>query len=236
MERLQTYSDPPHSAALCRQNMTIPSEGPPYLGRSVSVVGVFRWFVSLLAAVVALAIVPRTVVARDAGAVFRNDLSVLSDRADNVAHSITSGVRMKDFSTGSDRFDGEWVLGTHQMASLGNVPSRQRGVYRGNRDLGTATGLIDRPSLRNGPRNSNAAMWSRPAGSSGRPRTHLVTELPADREPRFRRTSSGSLTALFQRSYFVRLSTTRSWKCSEWQRSENIRTGSLEPVISTPVR
>lgn len=96
-----------------------PFGASPHLGHIVGVVRVLRWFVSLLAAVMALAIVPRTVIARDAEAVFRNNLSVLSDRADNVAHSLTSGVSMKDFSTGSDRFDGEWVLGTHQMASLG---------------------------------------------------------------------------------------------------------------------
>ena len=39
--------------------------------------------------------------------------------AREVAESITSGVGTADFSTGSPRFDGEWALGTYQMAALG---------------------------------------------------------------------------------------------------------------------
>lgn len=80
---------------------------------------VLRWLVSLLAAAATLAVVPRAVIARDADSIFHGDLSVLIGRADQVANAVTSGVSTKDFSTGSERFDGEWALGTHQMAILG---------------------------------------------------------------------------------------------------------------------
>jgi hypothetical protein len=78
-----------------------------------------RTLIALVVALAVLATVPQRLVGRNSDALFRGDLSVVLPLADQVAHSVTSGVTTKKFSTGSKRFDGEWAFGTHQMAVLG---------------------------------------------------------------------------------------------------------------------
>jgi hypothetical protein len=78
-----------------------------------------RVLIALAVAFAVLATVPQRLVGRNSDALFRGDLSVVLPLADQVAHSVTSGVTTKKFSTGSKRFDGEWAFGTHQMAVLG---------------------------------------------------------------------------------------------------------------------
>lgn len=65
------------------------------------------------------ATVPRTVVGRDADAWYVDDRDTALAMADAVAAYVEDGVTTDAFSTGSPRFDGEWVLGTHQMAAIG---------------------------------------------------------------------------------------------------------------------
>jgi hypothetical protein len=74
---------------------------------------------ALLVAFVVLSAVPHRLVGRNSDDLFRGELDVVLPPANNVAHSVTSGVTTKAFSTGSTRFDGEWAFGTHQMAVLG---------------------------------------------------------------------------------------------------------------------
>jgi hypothetical protein len=78
-----------------------------------------RTLIALVVALAVLATVPQRLVGLNSDALFLGDLSVVLPLADQVAHSVTSGVTTKKFSTGSKRFDGEWAFGTHQMAVLG---------------------------------------------------------------------------------------------------------------------
>lgn len=65
------------------------------------------------------AAVPRQVVGRDADAWFVDDEPTANALGQSVAAALGTGITTAQFHTGSRRFDGEWVLGTHQMAALG---------------------------------------------------------------------------------------------------------------------
>jgi hypothetical protein len=74
---------------------------------------------SLAVIIVVAAFLPAWLCGRSAAGLFdgRRETQLALARA--VAESIRRGVTTRDFSTGSPRFDGEWALGTHQMAVLG---------------------------------------------------------------------------------------------------------------------
>jgi hypothetical protein len=82
-----------------------------------------RWLLERLGVtfviVGAAAIVPRILCGRDADAWFEGDPVVRDPLADAVAARDLGGVDAAAFHTGSARFDGEWALGTAQMAVLG---------------------------------------------------------------------------------------------------------------------
>jgi hypothetical protein len=52
-------------------------------------------------------------------ALFRGEIKAQQVLAEKVLKDIRRGIRPSDFQTGSDRFDGEWVIGSYQMAALG---------------------------------------------------------------------------------------------------------------------
>ena len=75
-----------------------------------------------LAALVALApILPRWWCGRGADDLFRDAPDAQIPLADAVAHDVGAGVSTASFHTGSDHFNGEWTLVTHQMSVLGMV-------------------------------------------------------------------------------------------------------------------
>jgi hypothetical protein len=65
------------------------------------------------------AVVPRTLVGRDADALFDGELAAQDGLARAVADTELGDVGARSFHTGSARFDGEWAVATHQMAALG---------------------------------------------------------------------------------------------------------------------
>lgn len=80
-----------------------------------------RALVSLVCLGGTAAVVPRHLVGRDADAWFTDDAAVARALADSVEASLVDPVTPAAFHTGSRRFDGEWAMGTHQMATLGLV-------------------------------------------------------------------------------------------------------------------
>ena len=50
---------------------------------------------------------------------YKGDIQAQQALADAVIQDIEKGISADDFQTGSDRFNGEWVLGSYQMAVLG---------------------------------------------------------------------------------------------------------------------
>ncbi len=70
--------------------------------------------------VVVLAVtVPRGCAGGDAEAYFEGDREIQTALARGVIEDLEAGVTTATFHTGSPRFDGEWTLGTYQMAALG---------------------------------------------------------------------------------------------------------------------
>ena len=77
-------------------------------------------FVLTAACVVSLSpVLPRSLVGRDADALFDGDASAQDALARTVAAYLARDTRAGAFHTGSSRFDGEWALVTSQMAALG---------------------------------------------------------------------------------------------------------------------
>ena len=66
-----------------------------------------------------LPVLPRWWCGRQAAGWYEGSLQVAEPLARQVAHEVGSGVDDSAFHTGSSRFDGEWALGTHQMAVMG---------------------------------------------------------------------------------------------------------------------
>ena len=62
---------------------------------------------------------PRLLVGTSADAWTDDELDTARALGDAVSEDVTSGVTTTAFHTGSARFDGEWAMGTHQMAVLG---------------------------------------------------------------------------------------------------------------------
>ncbi len=62
---------------------------------------------------------PRVLVGSDAEAWLDDEPSTARALADAVAADVHAHVTTDAFHTGSPRFDGEWAMGTHQMAALG---------------------------------------------------------------------------------------------------------------------
>lgn len=75
----------------------------------------------LVIAVVALwaASAPRALLGRDAEAFFDGDLEAESALAAEVSAYVKGSDEANALHTGSSRFDGEWIVVTHQMAALG---------------------------------------------------------------------------------------------------------------------
>jgi hypothetical protein len=69
--------------------------------------------------VVLAAVAPRGCAGGDAEAYFEGDREIQTALARGVIEDLEAGVTTATFHTGSPRFDGEWTLGTYQMAALG---------------------------------------------------------------------------------------------------------------------
>jgi len=78
-----------------------------------------RALVALLAFVLGIATVPHRVCERDAGAWFNGDAARTNALAASVARWTSTDLALATFSTGSRRYDGEWLFGTHMMAAMG---------------------------------------------------------------------------------------------------------------------
>jgi hypothetical protein len=65
------------------------------------------------------ATLPRGCAGGDAKALFEGDREIQTALARGVVDDLEAGVSTATFHTGSPRFDGEWTLGTYQMAALG---------------------------------------------------------------------------------------------------------------------
>ena len=81
--------------------------------------GSTRALVALLAFVLGFATVPHRVCERDAKKWLANDKELTDALANGVAHWTEGPLTAAQFSTGSARFDGEWMFGTYVMAALG---------------------------------------------------------------------------------------------------------------------
>ena len=55
----------------------------------------------------------------EADALFRGEVRSQQQLAAKVLKDIEQGICANSFTTGSDRFDGEWAVGSYQMAALG---------------------------------------------------------------------------------------------------------------------
>ncbi len=78
-----------------------------------------RALVALLVFVLGLGIVPHRICERDAGAWFSGDAHQAGALAASVAQWTDGELDAKSFATGSERFDHEWLFGTHMMAAMG---------------------------------------------------------------------------------------------------------------------
>ncbi|MFC1672090.1 hypothetical protein ACFL01_03020 [Planctomycetota bacterium] len=63
--------------------------------------------------------VPHRWCARGAGEWYQGDVELHEKFSREIDRWITSDMSMRDFDTGSELFDGEWLFGTYQMAGLG---------------------------------------------------------------------------------------------------------------------
>jgi hypothetical protein len=72
-----------------------------------------------LAALAVLALIPWRLCAYDAPALFSGDRAALEALARGVEHDVRAAPSPASFATGSARFDGEWLFGTHMMAAMG---------------------------------------------------------------------------------------------------------------------
>lgn len=80
---------------------------------------VHRALVTLLLVVVPMAFLPQLWCGREAGAWYRGERSMRMPLARHVMEVVQTGVGVDDFSTGSARFDGEWLFGTYLMSGIG---------------------------------------------------------------------------------------------------------------------
>lgn len=78
-----------------------------------------RALFALLAFVLAIAVVPHRVCAREAERVFAGEGEEVPRLANGVAAWVAERPAPGTFGTGSARFDGEWRFGTYAMAALG---------------------------------------------------------------------------------------------------------------------
>lgn len=79
-----------------------------------------RFVFGTVVLVVTAAVIPRFWCGRDAGDFYAETSPVQLRLAREVARWVEArGVDASSFSTGNPRFDGEWALGTYQMAALG---------------------------------------------------------------------------------------------------------------------
>lgn len=81
--------------------------------------GSTRALVALLAFVLGVGIVPHRICERDARAYFDGEPGAALALASSVARWTERDLRPASFATGSRRFDGEWLFGTHMMAAMG---------------------------------------------------------------------------------------------------------------------
>jgi hypothetical protein len=81
--------------------------------------GSTRALFALLAFVLGIATIPHRVCERDASAWFDGDAARTSALAASVARWTAEDLSPASFTTGSTRFDGEWLFGTYMMAAMG---------------------------------------------------------------------------------------------------------------------
>ncbi len=108
MSRSHRPADPP-------QRVPLP-HGPVIVRRWIPRYALVLWLV--FAALLTAGLRWRSTTAA-ADAMFDGDRAAWTGLADEVARSVTPPPRPEHFWTGSDRFDGEWAVGTCQMALLG---------------------------------------------------------------------------------------------------------------------
>jgi hypothetical protein len=77
-----------------------------------------RFALALMAALLVAVVVPHRV-ARHRAQAFLDDPGSARTLGEGVAAWLEEGLDASSFSTGSERFDGEWLFGTHVMAALG---------------------------------------------------------------------------------------------------------------------
>jgi hypothetical protein len=87
---------------------------PRALDRSPVRAAIGLAFVAILGATL-----PRACATGDAKALFAGDLDAQTALARGVVDDLEAGVSTASFHSGSPRFDGEWTLGTYQMAAIG---------------------------------------------------------------------------------------------------------------------
>ncbi len=78
-----------------------------------------RFAVTVTCVLALAAVLPRSLVGREADALFDGDAAAQDALARAVAADVVRDTGVGSFHTGSERFDGEWALVTSQMAALG---------------------------------------------------------------------------------------------------------------------
>jgi hypothetical protein len=78
-----------------------------------------RRIVALLLLIVGIWLLPHRWCGRNAGAWYDGDRPSQTKLAAGVENWIAAELSKQDFSTGSARFDGEWLFGTYMMAGMG---------------------------------------------------------------------------------------------------------------------
>jgi len=113
-----------------------------------------RALVAVLAFVLGFGTIPHRLCERDAGKYFRGDLQAVDALGATVARWTEHDLAPSTFATGSARYDGEWLFGTHMMAAMGfgqvalaspPGPRREENIARMERCLAA---LLDAPSRR----------------------------------------------------------------------------------------
>lgn len=78
-----------------------------------------RYLITVACVLALAAVLPRSLVGREAGALFEGDAPAQGSLARAVAADVLRDSGVAAFHTGSGRFDGEWALVTSQMSALG---------------------------------------------------------------------------------------------------------------------
>ncbi len=117
---------------------------------------------------------PGLVFRRDAGPLYDDDLSLARAHADGVARWTEEPLGEGDFSTGVQRFDGEWLFGTYVMSAIGHANvARAHPEYRevAVRRMESALSAVKRREVRAFDR----AAWGRyPLADIGTRRAHVA--------------------------------------------------------------